>query len=368
VVFVRGSWVVVAVVAFPTLMDAGWNQAGTRQADGVTFALAGVSVLALLGRRRWPLGVTVLCGAALTALYLRDHRGELLNLPTMVGLYSVALEGDRRRSIVVGAVAAAWFGGLAELVGDSVGSPMLEMLWPVVPLALGEAVRARHELAAQHEAEQERELRHRLESARVGIAREFHDVMAHTMAAVNVQMGVAVAAFDARPDTARTALLQARASAKEALQELRATVGLLRGSPPGDLPAAPAPRLADVEELAATARIAGVAVTIDDRTGGEPVSGAVQLAAYRIVQEGLTNVVRHARAAHAVVTLEVTGSDLVVEVRDDGTGPGSTNGAGHGLLGMTERAAALGGRLDHGPVARGGYRVRAVLPREVAVP
>lgn len=367
-VVVRRSWVVVAVVAFPTLMDAGWNQAGTRQADGVTFALAGVSVLALLCRKRWPLGVTVLCGAALTALYLRDHQGELLNLPTMVGLYSVAVEGDRRRSIVVGALAAAWFGGLAEVVGTEVGSPTLEMLWPVVPLALGEAVRARHELAAQHEAEQERELRHRIESARVGIAREFHDVVAHTMAAVNVQMGVAVAAFDARPETARSALLQARSSAKEALQELRVTVGLLRESP-DDLPAAPAPRLADVEELAATARVAGIAVTIDDRTGGEPVSGAVQLAAYRIVQEGLTNVVRHAHAANAVVMLAVAGSDLVVEVCDDGAGPDRTGGPGHGLLGMTERAAALGGRLDYGPAAaEGGYRVRAVLPREVTVP
>jgi len=388
---------VVSIVAFPTLMDAWWNQLGTRQADWLTFALAGGSVGALLWRRRWPLGVSLACGGALTVLYLLDHHGELLNLPTMVGLYTVAVQGERRRTVIVGAVASAWSGGLAELAGTPVGSPVLEMLWPLVPLALGEAVRARHELLAEYaaraaraEADREREARHRVEAERIRIAREFHDVVAHTMAAVNVQMGVAVAAFDTQPDTARRALVQARTSSKEALQELRATVALLRGGP-ADGPAAPAPGIAQIDELAETARASGVAITVHDDTSVGDLPAAVELAAYRIVQEALTNVVRHAGAQNAAVSLSRHDGDLVVEVVDDGTadatGAGGVVGAagngagghgmvgeaaagnrlangtgGHGLMGMAERVAALGGRLDHGPLPTGGFRVRAVLP------
>jgi signal transduction histidine kinase len=377
---------VASIVAFPTFMDAGWNQQGTRQADWMTFTLAGVAVGSLLWRRRWPLGVSLVCGAVLSTWYLMDHHGELLNLPAMVGLYTVAVQGNRRRTVIVGTIASAWFGGLAEVAGSPIGSPVLEMLWPLVPLALGEAVRARHELLAEYaaraaraEADREREARHRVEAERVRIAREFHDVVAHTMAAVNVQMGVAVAAFDTQPDTARRALVQARASSKEALHELRATVALLRDSSPTN-PSTPAPRIAQIDELADTARAAGVAVTIHDHTTDQQLPAAVELAAYRIVQEALTNVIRHADADHAAVSLTHDHHGLVVEIVDDGSagarpgpstrGPIDQNGAGradsgHGLVGMTERAAVLGGSVEHGPGPAGGFRVRAVLPSQV---
>lgn len=396
---------VTLVVAFPTLMDASWNQQGTRQADWITFTLAGVSVGVLLIRRRWPLGVSLVCGLALTTLYLMDHHGELLNLPTMVALYTVAVQGHRGRTLVVGVVASGWSGGLAMVAGSPVGSPMLEMLWPLVPLTLGEVVRLRYELLTEYqaraeraEADREREARHRVQAERVRIAREFHDVVAHTMSAVNVQMGVAVAAFDTQPDTARDALVQARASSKEALQELRATVALLRDSSAGGSPdsPAPAPGIGQIEELADTARAAGITVTVHDQTSGLDLPAAVELAAHRIVQEALTNVIRHAGAGNAAVSL--SGDDrgsLVVEVTDDGSAtlspksplqpeperrPGPERpgddpkgerrqaDAGYGLVGMTERAVVLGGRLDYGPLPSGGFRVRAELPIEVSNP
>jgi signal transduction histidine kinase len=379
---------VAAVVAFPTFMDAWWNEAGTRQADGITYALAAASIGALLVRRRRPVAVALACGIVLTAWYLMDHHGEMLNLPTMVALYTVAVQGDRRRSVRVGLVAAAWSGTLgytdSDPAGAPGGSPILEMLWPLIPLVLGEAVRTRHELldeyaarAVRAEAEQEREARHRVQAERLRIAREFHDVVAHTMAAVNVQMGVAAAAFDTRPAAARQALVQARRSSREALHELRATVALLRDGEPDDAAeagrpdAAPAPRLADVAELAARTRAAGLVVTVDDTTAGRDLPATVELAAYRIVQEALANVLRHAGAERVAVTLRATAGGLVVEVVDDGSGadPAAAGArGGFGLRGMAERTAALGGTVEHGPGPDRGFRVAAHLPLDAGPP
>jgi signal transduction histidine kinase len=381
-----------AVVAFPTAMDTWWNEEGSRQADAVTYALTAVSILALLGRRRWPYATTLVCGLALTGWYVRGHHGELLNLPTMVGLYTVAVQGDRRSTIVTGVVASSWSGILGftsdDPIGARGGSPVMEMLVPLVPLALGEAGRIRRELVERAEAEREQEARRRVAAEReqearrrvaaerVHMAQEFHDLVAHTMAAVNVHMGVAVAAFDADPAAARRALLQARSSSKEALQELRAAVAVLRDPPgPGPGPGTrPTPRLADVGELADIARAAGIAVTVEaDVAGADPggveLSAAVELAAYRIVQEALTNVVRHSDARHLAVSLRRQDGRLVVEVLDDGTAtPGPPAPAGtspdgrYGLRGMGERAAAVGGRVEHGPAPGGGFRVVASLP------
>jgi signal transduction histidine kinase len=375
--------VIAGVVAFPTAMDAWWNEEGSRQADWRTYTLVVVSIAALLFRRRWPVAVSLVCGAALTGWYVMGHHGELLNLPVMVGLYTIAVQGNRRTTVITALVASTWSGILGftsdDPIGARGGSPVLEMIMPLVPLAFGEATRLRRELVARGEAEREREAQRRVEAERVRIAQEFHDLVAHTMAAVNVHMGVAVAAFETNPDTAQAALAQARASSKEALQELRATVALLRDTraphdTDTDTPAAaPAPRLTQVEELADTARAAGIAVTVDtdttDTGTGDPgLPAAVELAAYRIVQEALTNVVRHSNAGNVAVSLRREGDRLVVEVTDDGT-TGGRNGAqsssaGYGLVGMAERAAAVGGQVDHGPTRTGGFRIHAVLPAQ----
>lgn len=355
--------VVVAAVAAPTVMDAWWNESGTRQADGSTYVLTVVSVLSLVGRRRWPVGVASISGAALSGLYVLGHHGELLNLPVMVALYTVAVQHDRRTTVVAGVIAAAWSGTLGftsdDPIGARGGSPILEMLWPLVPLALGEAVRSNRELRAHARAEQDREATQRVAEERQRMAREFHDVVAHTIAGVNVQMAAAVAAFDVDPAAARTALHQARDTTRSAVQELRATVALLRQDSDTD----PAPRLRDVSRLAEPARAAAIAVTIEDDRADLVLSGAAELAAYRIIQESLTNVVRHSGATAVMVSLRGADGQLLVEIVDDGHGPTSIgDGHGFGLLGMAERARAVGGELEHGPGHGGGFRVRALLP------
>jgi signal transduction histidine kinase len=371
----RRTWhvdvAVTASVATVTALDLSWSAPGTRTADGLSYALLGGSLVAVLLRRRTPVLATVACAAVLTAWTLLGHRGELLNLALLVGLYTVAVQGNRRRTVVVGSVVVAWSALLGLHVNGRTSAPVTEMLWPFAALLLGEVVRGRRELRheyADREAraavQREREADDRARQERLRIAREVHDVVAHTMAAVNVQMGVAAAAFDRDPVASRRALDQARQASREALGELRAAVALLRDDAAD---AHPAPRLGDLPRLIAQTRAAGIAVTLNDRALGEPgrrLPGIVETTAYRIVQEALTNVVKHSRATTATVTVDSTSDGaLTVEVVDDGVGPQGGTGFGH--PGMVERAAMVGGRVETGPGRDGGFRVHAVLPVEV---
>lgn len=387
---------VAAAVAFPTTMDAWWNSPGSRQADALTYSIAAVSIGALLVRRTWPVPVALVCGAGLTTWYLLGHHGQLLNLPTMVALYTVATLGDRRRSVVVAAVGAVWAGAVSLAADSPSGTPLGEAAWPVLAVLLGEVVRARRELLASYaeradraEADREAEAHRRVQDERLRIARELHDIVAHTVAAMNVQAGVAAEALDSRPDLARQAIGQVRASGREALAELHTTLGLLRDDPAA---AAPVPGLDELDRLAARSSSPELEVTVErDELADGDLPPMVEAAAYRITQEAITNVIRHADARRARVSIrhvwagadggtEVDrgagggGGDLVVEVTDDGRGPaaidadpGDRDGAGRGaagfgLVGMRERAAAVGGTVTHDVGPDGGWRVRAVLP------
>ncbi|MGH2788245.1 MAG: sensor histidine kinase [Actinomycetota bacterium] len=374
--------ITVAVVAMVTSLDAWSNLPGTRQADAITHLLVAVSIAALLVRRWRPLLVAVICMVALTTLYALGHFGELLNLPTIVALYTVAVQGNRRRSIVVGALAMLWSAGLAWIARNTwpdfitdVGVPTLaEMVLPAAALLLGESVRSRRELldsyaarAARANADREHEARRRVEEERLRIARELHDIVAHTVAGITVQAGVAVEAFEARSDVARRAMLQVRALGREALQELRATVAVLRDDQSEGSPS-PAPHLDQLNELVERTRSAGVNVTLKQDTGAGRLPAVVELAAYRIVQEALTNVIRHADAANVAVSVTCENNMVVVEVSDDGDSTRdsaeheSVRAPGFGLIGMTERAIAIGGRVQYGSMPDGGFRVHAVLP------
>lgn len=336
--------------------DLAVNQPGTRTDDGWSWAIWGAQAVALVVRRRFPLAAGAVCVAGVATWAAMGHIGELLNLPGMVALYVVATAGPRRRTVVVGVVAVL-AGGVGTFVGRHDTSPVLDAVWPVVPLLLGEVVRQRRELRDEHLARVEAEAA----AERTRMAQEVHDVVAHTLTAVNVQMGVALAAFDTRPEAARAALATARAASRDAMDEIRSATALLRAGP-----TAPAPGLADLPGLAAGAEAAGVRVTMAVAPDVPDVGGVVGLTAYRVVQEALTNVVRHAGAATATVRVATEGAGLVVEVVDDGRGPtppGAAGGsAGLGLVGMAERVAALGGRLDHGPAPDGGFAVHAWLP------
>jgi signal transduction histidine kinase len=199
------------------------------------------------------------------------------------------------------------------------------------------------------------------------IARELHDVVSHSIGVISVQAGVAAHLLERRPDKAGKALATIRQASDEALDELHAMLGVLR-QPDGDAPLSPAPGLAQLGALVAQAQAAGLEVQVDAE-GAANLPPAVDLAGYRIVQESLTNVVRHAGATRATVTVAADGDTLLVEVSDDGTGApaagngnGNGNGTRQGIVGMRERARALGGTLEAGPRPEGGFRVSARLP------
>ncbi|MDG4856686.1 sensor histidine kinase [Streptomyces sp. T-3] len=360
---------VVAVVALFTASDAAVNDPGYRQADWFTWLLLAVSLAALVWRRRWPVPVVVSTGAACAGWALYGHIGELLNLPVIVALYTVAVLGNRRRTLWTGLVAALVSGAVALRVGQDVanpqGLPLLEMIWPLVPLLLGEVVRTRRQLMVEYaaravraEEDREAEAARRVHEERVRIARELHDIVAHTVTAMTVQAGVALDALDAKPEVSRRAMRQVRESGREAVQELTATVSVLRKS--GGESTQPAPGLDELPELVERFNGSSVEITLrQDRVPGLP--SLTGLAAYRIVQEALTNVVKHSGARHAAVSVRIDSDRLHVEVVDDGptAEPGT---GGFGLLGMRERAAAAGGTIEYGPVSGGGFRVRAELP------
>jgi signal transduction histidine kinase len=210
---------------------------------------------------------------------------------------------------------------------------------------------------AAHEADAER----RLGEERLRIAREVHDVVAHSMVAINVQAGVAAHLLEQDTAQAREALLHIKRTSGEALSDLRATLGVLRDADQA-APVGPAAGLDDLEGIAARLRATGVEVTVDvDTVGAVPTP--VHSASYRIVQEALTNVLRHAGARQATVVVRADEDTLTIDVADDGTGAGRpSSGSGAGVRGMRERAEALGGTLRSGPGAEGGWRVEAMLP------
>ncbi|MFJ2219322.1 sensor histidine kinase [Streptomyces anulatus] len=371
---------VVAVVGVLTTADAAVNEPGYRQADALTWALLVVSLAALACRRRWPVPVVCVTGAACAGWALHGHIGELLNLPVIVALYTVAVLGDRRRTLWIGVIAATVSGAVALKVGRDVvnpqGLPVLEMVWPLVPLLLGEVVRTRRELLAEYaaravraEEDREREAARRVRQERARVAREIHDILAHTVSAMTVQAGVALDALDTAPEVSRQAMTQVRASGKEAVRELRATLSVLRAAQS----TAPAPRLDQLDELVAGVagvEAGGVRVSLRRDTGDAALPAVVEATAYRIVQEALTNVVKHSAARHAAVSVTRDATRLTVEVVDDGppVRPPAVPPAdrGFGLIGMRERAVAVGGGVTYGPVPGGGFRVRAELPTEGA--
>jgi signal transduction histidine kinase len=230
-----------------------------------------------------------------------------------------------------------------------------------------EAIAAAQERAAELELAREELARRAVTEERLRIARELHDVVAHSMSIIAVQSGVGAHVLDSQPEEARKALAAVEATSRQALVEMRRLLGVLRAEtePRGSL--VPAPGLADVEALAAEVAQAGVRVEV--RIEGTPAElpAGLDLSAYRIVQEALTNVVRHAGPATARVAVSYAADRVRVEVVDDGRGgdPGRDHG-GHGIAGMRERAELYGGTLEAGPGPGGGFRVAASLPLDTA--
>ncbi|MGD6750029.1 sensor histidine kinase [Streptomyces sp. BH105] len=233
--------------------------------------------------------------------------------------------------------------------------------WVLAIMAIAELARLRREQWEHARVEREKAAKRRADEERLRIARELHDVLAHSISVINVQAGVGLALLDTDPEQARTALTTIKSASKEALGEVRQVLDTLRA--PGEAPRAPAPGLDRLPELVDQA--AGAGLTVDVTTEGQRAAlpPGADLAAFRIVQEALTNVVRHSGSRHARVQLAHAEDSMTLTVDDDGPAThADAGGSGNGLAGMRERAAALGGTIEAGPRPGGGFRVVARLP------
>jgi signal transduction histidine kinase len=325
------------------------------------YLLVAVSALALIWRRRQPvLVLAVSLGAALLYICLGYFGGAVMLNP-MFALYAVAVAVPIAHAIglsmitMLSLMAATWaFGAFGTsggfvLIPGEVAAALFLGLW-------GASRRA----ALRESAERARRA---VDAERLRIARELHDVVAHTMSTINVQAGVAAHVIDQQPDQAAQALEAIKQASKEGLRELRGILNVLRQADEHD-EHSPAPRLAQLDELIENATQAGLptAVTVHGRARG--LAPTVDLTAYRIVQESLTNALRHAGPTTASVTLSYSDDQLQIEVLDGGRGhvDGMPHGDGLGIAGMRERAEAVGGTLIAGPGPEGGFRVQARLP------
>lgn len=339
------------------------------------FVLVALCILPLALRRRWPLPVLAFIAVATSLYQVLGYPLTMALAGMLVALYTVGTLVDRRRLVLWAAV----FGGLVILTGlPAWGTTMFwadlarnfSML--AVAAAIGDGTRNRRAYveevecrAAEAERTREEEARRRVDDERLRIARELHDITAHSLSIVAVQSGVALHVLDSDPAAARDSLVAIRNTSRDALNELRAILGVLRGSgeAPEGAPLAPTPGLSRLGDLVAPLRAAGLQVTLSVPEQVEPLPAIVDASAYRIVQEALTNVLRHAGSASVSVTLSRGDDVLTVDVLDDGAGTAAASARdGHGISGMRERALALGGTFEAGTVPGGGWRVMATLP------
>ncbi|MFI5755383.1 sensor histidine kinase [Streptomyces sp. NPDC051569] len=348
---------------------------GTRTPSALSVLLMVLGAASLVLRRRGPRPV-LLCAVAVTVVELITSRPPApVILCVVIALYSVAARTDRPTTWRVGLATMTVLTAVAMIFSSGpwyAQENLAIFAWTGMASAAGDAVRSRRafidairERAERAERTREEEARRRVAEERLRIARDLHDVVAHHIALVNVQAGVASHVMDKRPDQAKEALAHVREASRSALNELRATVGLLRQSGDPAAPTEPAPGLAYLDALLDTFRNAGLPVAF--AAAQEPdLPAAVDLAAYRIVQEALTNVRKHAGpGAVAEVSVVRVGSTVEITVLDNGQGNGDAeppSGGGHGLPGMRERVTALGGTLTAAPRFGGGFRTQAILP------
>lgn len=347
---------------------------------GAAYALVAIAGASLVVRRRFPLAVLAVTVALVTAYSALGFVPGAALLSVFVALFTVGTANPRPVAITATAVSvlslflSAGFGGVFGLLG---GTNSVMVTCCIAAVAIGLAVAGRRQLfvamverAERAERDREEEGRRRVDAERVRIARELHDVVAHSMSMINVQAGVAAHVLTTQPEEAATALAAIKDASREGLRELRAILNVLRQvDEDGPGGRNPAPRLAQLDALAAATTQAGVPTTVDIvGAGSVSVPAAVELAVYRIVQESLTNVMRHAGPdASAAVKVEIGPTSISVTVDDDGQGlSGSVfaEGTATGIAGMRERTAAFGGSLATGPKPGGGWQVRADLQLE----
>ncbi|NKZ06963.1 sensor histidine kinase [Actinomadura latina] len=367
----------------PPWEHGGGGPAGTGHTDldalGFALLLGGPALLLL--RRRHPV-FTVCATAAVTALYfLRAYTYGPAPLALAVAMMAAIVAGHRLVTWAGTGLGLAAFFGLTALIGvpaaergrdgpfpveePTLGASSFVVGWALVVLVSSELIRMRAQRAAETARIRAEEERRQASEERLRMARELHDVLAHNISMINVQAGVALHLIDQNPEQARTALAAIKDASKEALTEMRGVIGALR-SQGESAPRAPTAGLDRLDDLLDRARSAGLAVEAEITGERRPLHAGTDLAAFRIVQESLTNVTRHAGPGPVTARVRIAYGEheVVVRVEDDGRGTPLLDDrpGGSGIRGMRERAAALGGTFDAGPRPGGGFRVRAALP------
>jgi signal transduction histidine kinase len=381
-----GDWVAldgVAAVLFAVVFLVGSTRPAYGIPIGVAYVLALVSTLPAAVRRFWPLPVlaVVLAGSVAS---MAIGTGKDPSVVVAFVLYLVALRYPRRTSAgvlagVLALTAVATVAGGAALGHQEAGAVATRIVTSAVVIiaawVIGFAVREQRAYTAGLREQAERraqaqlaEGRRAIAEQRLQIARELHDVVAHSLSLIAVQAGVGNYVAEARPEEAARALASIQVTSRTALREMRRLLGVLRDDRAGaDL--APAHGLADVGQLIAGTADAGVRVQLEIGGPQRPVPPGVDLAAYRIIQEALTNVVKHAGTTASRVTVTYTDDALDLEITDDGQGApvgAVAASAGHGIAGMRERTSLFGGEFHAGPLPGRGFRVAARLPLEGA--
>jgi signal transduction histidine kinase len=349
-----------------------------RPLDYLAFLLLIVSGVAVAFRRRWPMPVFVTTALASLVYYSVGFPDGPGWLGLFVALYTLAAYGDGRRSLVtagagITVLTVVWLVDAADIEPRAaIGWVFFRIGASVMSAALGESVRSRRVIAAEAleraelaERTREEEARARVNAERLRIAREVHDTVAHAIAIINVQSGVTAHVLDRKPEQAREALQAIEQTSSRALHEMRAILGVLRDEDGDEDGREPYPGLGQIEELTAKARDAGLDIKIEETAPTAPLPSAVGSAAYRILQESITNVIRHAGPTRVTVALNPGADALEIRVTDEGRHdphPAGSGKPGRGILGMRERCQLLGGELDAGPLPGGGFEVKARLP------
>ncbi|MET7599419.1 sensor histidine kinase [Streptomyces sp. NPDC004082] len=368
--FAVDTLIAVAMVTVAVLLGGESVRQGWPALDGPAYALVALAHLPTAFRGRAPLAVFAVVEAAAAAYITTGHWPVVCTFGPMLALYTVAsLRPARTTAVCAGLLVAMWVyagvvsesGAMASVVGQA-------LLFSAVLWRFGYVARRSAELTRELRAEQAEQARREVAEERGRIARELHDVVAHHMSVISVQAGLARFVFDSDPSTARSALGTITQTSAEALDELRRMLQVLREEDlrdPDARPAAPMPGLARLGELVERVRAGGVPVDLRVEGTVRALAPGVDLCAYRVVQEALTNVLKHARGAGATVEVAYGRHDVTVRVTDDGQGVIQDRVpavGGHGLIGMRERAKLYGGTISIGPRSGGGFAVRLTLP------
>jgi signal transduction histidine kinase len=352
-------------------------QPGQHPTTAATWLLAAACSAPILFHRRFPRTSVVVCLSAV-AIYAAGRYAAYPGYAIFVLTFDIAVHSDERVSVPTLFASAVVLGVAVDLQPAKIAilaTYLASEIFVGLAWLAGWNVRRRrarwaelHARAQRLEREREEEARRAVTAERLRIARELHDVIAHSMSVIAVQSAVGNHVIDTQPAQARQALAAIEATSRSALTEMRRLLGVLRqeGEPRGSL--TPAPGLADLSSLVAQVQDAGLRVWIDVEGERGVVPPGIDLSAYRVIQEALTNVIKHAGSATATVAISYTGDSVTVEVANqapaapDVRGPGPGTVSGHGIIGMRERVAVFGGEFAAGPGPDGGFLVRACFP------